>query len=77
MAAGGHSKESEMSKLPIPVEIVDIRFLISATAPDYAVLELDTSTNPVRVFLRQSQLDQLATQARITSVKLSSGRTAG
>jgi hypothetical protein len=49
-----------MSKLPIPVEVVDFRFLISDTIPNHAVLEVDTSTNPVRVFLTQGQLDQLA-----------------
>jgi hypothetical protein len=35
------------------------------------MLEFDTATNPVRVSLSQEQLDRLATEAKIASVKLS------
>ena len=66
-----------MSKLPIPVEVVSFRFLINDTVANHAVLELDTSTNPVRVFLSQDQLDRLATDAKITSNKLTYRRTSG
>ena len=66
-----------MSKLPIPVEVVNFRFLINDTVANHAVLELDTSTNPVRVFLTQDQLDHLATDAKITSNKLTCQRTSG
>jgi hypothetical protein len=64
-----------MSKLPIPVEVLNFRFLIKDSVRSHAVLELDTSTNPVRLVLTQGQLNQLATDAKITSDRLSSRRT--
>jgi hypothetical protein len=66
-----------MSKLPIPVEVVDFQFLIDDTFPTHAVLEFVISTNPVRVFLTQGQLDHLAAKARLTSDKLSGPPTLG
>jgi hypothetical protein len=47
------------------------RFLFSSESPGRAVLEFDTATNLVRVSLSQEQLDRLATEAKIASVKLS------
>lgn len=58
------------SKLPLPSEVSDFRFLIGDSTPGHAVLEFDTPTNPIRVFLSQAQLDRLASNAKITSVKL-------
>jgi hypothetical protein len=58
------------SKLPLPSEVSDFRFLRSDKAPGYAVLELATATNPVRVFLSREQIERLATEARITASKL-------
>ena len=52
-------------------EASNFRFLFSNDLPDRAVLEFDTETKPVRVSLSQEQLDRLATEAKITSVKLS------
>jgi hypothetical protein len=43
----------------------------SSEAPGRAVLEFDTARDPVRVSLSQEQLDRLATEAKIASVKLS------
>jgi hypothetical protein len=59
-----------MAKYPLPSEATDFRFLISDNAPGYAVLEIDTPSNPVRMFLSKEQLDRLATEAKIASVKL-------
>jgi hypothetical protein len=52
-------------------EASGFRFLFSSESPDRAVLEFDTATNLVRVSLSQEQLDRLATEAKIASVKLS------
>jgi hypothetical protein len=52
-------------------EASNFRFLFSNDLPDRAVLEFDTETKQVRVSLSQEQLDRLATEAKITSVKLS------
>jgi hypothetical protein len=47
------------------------RFLFRMCHRGRAVLEFDTATNLVRVSLSQEQLDRLATEAKIASVKLS------
>ena len=60
----------QKSKLPLPVEASDFRFLVSASAPGHAVLEFDTPTNPIRVFLSKEQIERLETQARITFAEL-------
>jgi hypothetical protein len=52
-------------------EAPSFRFLFSSESPVRAVLEFDTATNLVRVSLSQEQLDRLATEAKIASVKLS------
>jgi hypothetical protein len=52
-------------------EATGFQFLFSSESPDRAVLEFNTATNPVRVALSQEQLDRLATEAKIASVKLS------
>jgi hypothetical protein len=52
-------------------EISSFRFSFSSEARGRAVLEFETATNPVRVSLSQEQLDRLATEAKIASVKLS------
>jgi hypothetical protein len=52
-------------------EASSFRFLFSSESPGRAVLEFDTATNLVRVSLSQEQLDRLATEAKIASVKLS------
>ena len=52
-------------------EATDFRSLFSNDLPGRAVLEFDTVTNLVRVSLSQEQLDRLATEAKIASVKLS------
>jgi hypothetical protein len=39
------------SKHPLPVEVTGFVFLTSPDAPAHAVLEFQTLTNPVRVFL--------------------------
>jgi hypothetical protein len=57
-------------KLPLPSEASDFRFLVSASAPGHAVLEFDTPTNPVRVFLSAGQIERLAVDARLTVAKL-------
>ena len=46
-------------------------FVFRDESPDRAVLEFDTPANPIRVSLSQEQLDRLATEAKIASVKLS------
>jgi hypothetical protein len=51
-------------------EASGFRFLFSDES-GRAVLEFETMTNPVRVCLSQEQLDRLATEAKIASVKLS------
>jgi hypothetical protein len=53
------------------VEATDFRFLSSDDLPAHALLEFDAASNPVRFSLSQEQLDRLATEAKITSVKLS------
>ena len=58
------------SKLPVPSEVSDLRFLRGKTLPGYAVLEFDAATNPIRVFLSRDQLELLV--ARITIAKLDS-----
>jgi hypothetical protein len=60
-----------MSNSSVQSEATDFRFLFGDDLPGRAVLEFDTDTNPVRVSLSQEQLDRLATEAKITSVKLS------
>jgi hypothetical protein len=52
-------------------EATAFRFLFSSEPPGRAVLEFDTATNPIRVSLSEQQLDRLATEAKIASVKLS------
>jgi hypothetical protein len=61
---------TKSSKLPLPLEVTEILFLASDSAPSHAVLELRTSTNPFRVFLTKSQLQELASKAQIASAKL-------
>jgi hypothetical protein len=57
------------SKLPLPSEITNLRFLRGDT---YAVLEFNTVANPIRVFLSRDQLEHLARYARITLAKIES-----
>ena len=59
-----------MSKLPLPSEVTDFRFLVSDSLPGVAVLEFDTPSNPVRVFLSKKQLERLIGEAKITQTKL-------
>ena len=59
-----------MDKLPVPSRVSDFRFRRDRKAPGYTVLEFDTATNPIRVFLSKEQLDELIAQARLTSEKL-------
>jgi hypothetical protein len=61
----------DSAKLPVPVEVSDFRFLVAPSVPGYAVLEFDTATNPVRVFLSLGQLEQLITRANVVARKLS------
>jgi hypothetical protein len=57
-----------IGKLPIPTEVSDLHFLRSDTLPPgYAVLELETGANPIRV-----QLEALVKHARITLAKIDS-----
>ena len=51
-------------------EASGFRFLFGDESAGRAVLEFETMTNPVRVSLSQEQLDRLATEAKIASVKL-------
>jgi hypothetical protein len=60
------------SKLPLPSEITNLRFLRGDTLPGYAVLEFDTIANPIRVFLSRDQLEHLVRYARITLAKIES-----
>jgi hypothetical protein len=66
---GSAAQEDDMSAFES--EATDFRFLFSEDVPGRALLEFDTATNSVRVSLSQEQLDRLATEAKITSVKLS------
>ena len=59
-----------MPKYPVPSEASDFRFLTSASAPDHAVLEIDTPTSPIRLFLSRDQLEQLAVKAGIARAKI-------
>jgi hypothetical protein len=52
-------------------EASSFRFLFTNDTPRRAILEFDTTSKPVRVSLIQQQLDRLATEAKIASVKLS------
>jgi hypothetical protein len=52
-------------------EASSFRFLFSSESPGRAVLEFETGKDSVRVSLSQEQLDRLATEAKIASVKLS------
>jgi hypothetical protein len=52
-------------------EATNFRFLFSEDLPHCALLEFDTASKAVRVSLSQELLDRLATEAKITSVKLS------
>jgi len=62
----------KVSKYPLPSEASDFRFLISDSAPGHAVLEFDTPSNPVRVFLSKEQLKRLVREAGITAAKMDS-----
>jgi hypothetical protein len=46
------------------------RFWRIHNPPGFAVLQFDTDTNPIRVFLSKEQLDELIGQAKLTSEKL-------
>lgn len=61
-----------MSSYPLPIEVRDFRFMIAKTTPGHAVLEFDTPTNLLRVFLSQELIKRLATEAGITNAKLGS-----
>ena len=52
-------------------EASGFRFLFRDESPDRAVLEFRHGDQPVRVLLSEEQLDRLATEAKIASVKLS------
>jgi hypothetical protein len=58
------------SKLPLPSEVTDLRFLRSENLSGYAVLQFDTAANPIRVFLSREQLDRLVRNARIAIAKI-------
>jgi hypothetical protein len=60
------------SKLPMPSEVSGLRFLRNKDLPGYAVLELDTQTNPIRAFLKRDQIEQLIREAGIVLAKLAS-----
>jgi hypothetical protein len=59
-------------KLPLPVQISGFRFLISKSLRGMAVLEFDTLTNPIRVFLSKEQIEHLDRDTRIVLAKFSS-----
>lgn len=61
------------SKLPLPVKVTAISFLLSDSAPSHAVLELRTGANPLRVFLTRTQLLDLAAKAQKAAGKIDSG----
>ncbi len=48
------------SKLPLPIEAKAVRFRRDPSQPKFAVLEVDTATNPIRIALSKSQIEQLA-----------------
>ena len=61
-----------MPKYPVPSEATDFRFLTSDEAPGHAVLEFDTPSNPVRVFISKELLKRLVTEAGIAVAKMDS-----
>ena len=66
--------QDDLSKLPVPVEVTEILLRTSPSAPSHAVLELRTPANPIRVFLTKSQLEELASKARLAGAKLVDGQ---
>ncbi len=60
------------SKLPLPVEVIDFAFLSSPAAPAHAVLEFQTASNPVRLFLTKVQLELLGLKANKAAATLES-----
>ena len=60
------------SKLPLPSEVSDFRFLRGANLPGYVVLELDTATNPIRIFLSRDQVGTLREKSGIAVAKIDS-----
>ena len=60
------------SKLPLPSQVSSFRFLINKSLQGMAVLEFDTPTNPIRVFLSKQQIERLDKEARLTLAKFAS-----
>jgi hypothetical protein len=65
------------SKFPLPSEVSDLRFLRGANLPGYVVLELDTATNPIRIFLSRNQLELVVNRAGIALAKIKSDERIG
>jgi hypothetical protein len=58
------------AKLPLPVEVTGLEFLSSPAAPRHAVLEFQTTENPVRLFLTLAQILELMTKAHRAAAKI-------
>jgi hypothetical protein len=63
-------------KYPPPVQACGFRFL-AGPALTHAVLEVDTETNPVRVFFSKKQLERLAVDALTAAFKYEASWTDG
>ena len=62
-------KSSQSFRLP-PSQAMSFQFLSNPVAPAHAVLEFETETNPVRVFLDRDQLQDLAKKAATYATKI-------
>jgi hypothetical protein len=58
------------SKLPLPVEATDLAIRMNPSIATHAVLEFETATNPIRIFLTRRQLQKLARDAELAAAKL-------
>jgi hypothetical protein len=58
------------AKMPLPVEVIEFDFLRNQQIASHVVLELRTATNPIRLFLTKSQLQELSSKAQIAASKL-------
>jgi hypothetical protein len=58
------------SKLPVPVEVIAMDFLVSPNTPKHAVLELRTQANPIRVFLTRVQIEELVMKSMMAAGKV-------
>ena len=61
---------NSQSKLPLPIKALGMDFLTSKSSQTHVVLEFQTSSNPLRVFLSRQQLQELASKARVAATKL-------